>query len=171
MVIRSADSLMVCTICWYSQKCTDLLSISFLFYPLINCFFNYILLITENVVSIEDIRKIKNTVTSLTRVNHWFVVVQSLSCVSPFATPRAEAWLEACLSFPISWSLLRLMSIESVVPSNHLILCRPLLLMPSIFPSITVFSIELALRIRWPKYWSFSFSHQSSQWIFRVDFL
>ena len=62
-----------------------------------------------------------------------------------------------CL-FTISWTLLTLMSIESVMPSNHLILCRPLLLLPSIFPSIRVFSIESALHIRWPKYWSFSFS-------------
>ena len=63
--------------------------------------------------------------------------------------------------FPVHhqlWSLLRLMSIESVMPSNHLILCRPLLLPPSIFPSIRVFSNELVLRTRWPKYWSFSFS-------------
>ena len=61
-------------------------------------------------------------------------------------------------SFTISWSLLKLMSIESVMPSNHLILCHPLLLLPSIFPSIRVFSNELALYIRWPKYWGFSFS-------------
>ena len=60
--------------------------------------------------------------------------------------------------FTISWSLLKLMSIESVMLSNHLILCRPLLLLPSIFPNIKVFSSELALRITWPKYWSFSFS-------------
>ena len=60
--------------------------------------------------------------------------------------------------FTISWSLLKFMSIESMMPSNHLILCRPLLLLPSIFPSIRVFSNESALRIRWPKYWSFSFS-------------
>ena len=64
----------------------------------------------------------------------------------------------ALLSFTISWSLLRFMSIESVMPSNHLILCHPLLLLPSIFPSIRVFSNESALCIRWPKYWGFSFS-------------
>ena len=63
---------------------------------------------------------------------------------------------QASLSFTISQSLLKLMSIESVMPSNHLILSRPLLLLPSIFPSIRVFSIELTLCIRWPKYWSFS---------------
>ena len=61
-------------------------------------------------------------------------------------------------SIPNSWSLLKLMSIESVMPSNQLILCRPLLLLPSLFPSIRVFSNESALRIRWPKYWSFSFN-------------
>ena len=65
---------------------------------------------------------------------------------------------QASLSFTISWSLLRLMSIESVMPSNNIILCHPLLLLPSIFSSIRVFSSELALHIRWPKYWSFSFS-------------
>ena len=70
-------------------------------------------------------------------------------------------WTAACqasLPFTISQSLLKLMSIESVMPSNHLIICRPLLLLPSAFPSIRVFSSELALHIRWPKYWSFSFS-------------
>ena len=70
-------------------------------------------------------------------------------------------WTEACqasLSITNSWSLLKLMSIESVMPSNHLILCHPLLLLPSIFPSIRVFSNESVLRTRWPKYWSFSFS-------------
>ena len=65
---------------------------------------------------------------------------------------------QASLSFTMSWSLLKLMSIESVMPYNHLILCQPLLLLPSIFPSIRVFSYELALCIRWPKDWSFSFS-------------
>ena len=70
-------------------------------------------------------------------------------------------WTTVCqvsLSFTISWSLLKLMSIESAIPSNHLVFCHPLLLLPSIFPSIRVFSNELALYIRWPKYWSFSFS-------------
>ena len=71
------------------------------------------------------------------------------------------AWTAACqpsLSFTFSWSVLKLMSVESVMPSKHLILCRPLLLLPSIFTSIRVFSSESVLRIRWPKYWSFSFS-------------
>ena len=92
---------------------------------------------------------------------HWFkvllVVVQLLSAVQLFVTPWTEAH-HASLSFTISWSLLRLMSIESVMPSNHLILCHPLLLLPSTFPSIRVFSNESALRITCPKYWSFSFS-------------
>ena len=78
-----------------------------------------------------------------------------LSRVRLFATPWTAAH-QASLSFTISWSLLRLPSIEFVMPSNHLILCRPLLL-PSIFPSIRVFSNESVLHTRWPKYWSFSF--------------
>ena len=72
-------------------------------------------------------------------------------------TPWAAA-CQASLSITISWSLVKLMSIELVVPSNHFILCHPLLLLPSVFPSIRVFSNESALRIRWPKYWSFRFS-------------
>ena len=85
------------------------------------------------------------------------VVVQLLSCVQLFATPGTAAH-QASLSFTISQSLFKLMSSESVMPSNHLILCRPLLLLPSVLPSIKVFSNESALRIRWPKYWRFSFS-------------
>ena len=85
------------------------------------------------------------------------VVVQSLSHVRLFATPWTAA-RQASLSFTISRSLLKLMSIESMMPSNYLILCRPLLLPPSIFPSIRVISNESALCIRWPKYWSLSFS-------------
>ena len=72
--------------------------------------------------------------------------------------PHELAACQTSLSITKSQSLLRLMSIESVMPSNHLILCRPLLLLPSIFPSIRVFSNESALRMRWPKYWSFSFN-------------
>ena len=83
--------------------------------------------------------------------------VQSLSCVKLFATPWTAA-CQASLSISNSWSLLKLMSIDSVMPSNHLILCRPLRLLPSIFPIIGVFSYESVLRIRWPKNWSFSFS-------------
>ena len=86
-----------------------------------------------------------------------FCSIQSLSHVWLFATPWTTA-RQASLSITNSWSLPKLMSIESVTPFNHLILCRPLLLLPSIFPSIRVFSNEPALCIRWPKYWSFSFN-------------
>ena len=89
------------------------------------------------------------------------VVIQSLSHVWLFATPWTEA-RQASLSITNSWNLLTLMSIESVMPTNHLILCCPLLLLPSIFPSMRVFSIESVLLIRWPKYWSFSFSSSPS---------
>ena len=83
--------------------------------------------------------------------------VQSLSHVQLFATPWTAA-LQASLSITTSWSSPKLMSTESVMPSNHLIPCRALLLLPSIFPSIRVFSDESALRIRWPKCWSLSFN-------------
>ena len=85
-----------------------------------------------------------------------FCSVQSLSCVWRFRTPWTAA-CQASLSITNSWSLLKLMPIESVMSSNHLILYCPLFLLPSIFPSIGVFSSESALHIRWPKYWSFSF--------------
>ena len=101
--------------------------------------------------------------------------VQLLSHVWFFVTPQTAAH-QASLSVTNTQSLLKLMSIESVMPSNHLILCRPLLLLPSIFPSIRVFSNESALRIRWPKYWSVSFSISPSNEYsglisFRVDWL
>ena len=86
-----------------------------------------------------------------------FSSVQSLSRVWLFATSWTTA-RQASLSVTNSQSLLKLMSIESAMPSNHLILCHPLLFSPSIFPSIRVFSIESVLRIRWPKYWGFSFN-------------
>ena len=86
-----------------------------------------------------------------------FSSVQSLSHVQLSETPWTAA-CQASLSITNSWSLLKLMSIELVMPSNHLILCHPLLLLPSVFPSIRVFSNESVLCIRWPKYWSFSFS-------------
>ena len=97
--------------------------------------------------------------------------VQSLSPVWLFATPWTAAG-QASLSITNSWSVLKLMSIESVMPSNHLILCHPLLLLPSIFPSIGVFSNESVLHIRWPKYWSYSTSpsNKYSKLIsFRID--
>ena len=86
-----------------------------------------------------------------------FVAVQLLNHVQLYATPWTSA-RQASLFFIISQSLLKLMSIESMMPSNHLILCQPLLLLASVFPSIRVFSSESALHIRWPKYCSFSFS-------------
>ena len=86
-----------------------------------------------------------------------FSSVQSLSCVRLFATTWIAA-SQATLSITNSWSSLRLMCIELMMPSNHLILCRPLLLLPQIPPSIRVFSNESTLRMRWPKYWSFSLS-------------
>ena len=85
------------------------------------------------------------------------VAVQSLGRVLVFATPRTVA-RQASLSITNSWSLLRLTSIKSAMPSKHLILCRPLLLLPSIFPSIRVFCNESVLCIRWPTYWSFTFN-------------
>ena len=86
-----------------------------------------------------------------------FSSVQSLSHVQLFAIPWTAAH-QASMSIINSWSLFKLMSIESVTPSSHLILCRPLFLLPSIFPNIRVFSNESVLCIRWPKYWNFSFS-------------
>ena len=105
---------------------------------------------------------------------------QSLSCVRLFGLQHARTpWTAACqasLSITSSWSLLKLMFIESVMPSNYLMLCHPLLLLPSIFPSIRVFSSESVLRIRWPKYWSFSCSISPSNEYsglisFRMDWL
>ena len=104
-----------------------------------------------------------------------FSLVQSLSLVRLFVTPWTSA-CQASLSVTNSWSLLKLMSIVLVMPSNHLMLCHPLLLMPSVFPSIRVFSNQSVLHIRWPKYWSFSFSiSPSSEYSelisFRMDWL
>ena len=101
--------------------------------------------------------------------------LQSLSCVWLFVIPWTAAH-KASLSITNSWSLLKLMSIEVVMPSNHLILCCPLLLLPSVFPSIRVYPNESVLCIRWPKYWSFSFSiSPSSEYSvlisFRMDWL
>ena len=99
------------------------------------------------------------------------IVVQSLTCVQLLVTPWTAA-CQASLSFTISWSLLKLMSIEWVMPSSHLILCPPLLLLPSIFPSIRVFSSVWVFHIRWPNYWSFSISpsnEYSGLIAFRID--
>ena len=102
-------------------------------------------------------------------------VLQPISTIRLFATPWTAA-CQASLSSTNSWSLLKLMSIELVMPSNHLIFCCPLLLLPSIFPSFNVFSNESALHIRWPKYWSFSFNispsiEYSGLTSFRMDWL
>ena len=101
-------------------------------------------------------------------------IVQLLSCAQLFVTPMDCS--TPYLSFTIKWSLLKLTFLESMMSSNHLILCHPLLLLPSIFPSIRVFSNESDLLIRWPKYWSFSFniSHSNEQpglISFRIDWL
>ena len=111
----------------------------------------------------------------MVEINYGIVTVQSLSRVQLFATP----WTAACqtsLSFTICQSLLKLMSSDSVIPSNHLILCHPFFFLPSIFSSIRVFSSESVLPIRWPKYWSFSFSISPSNEYsglisFRIDWL
>ena len=104
-----------------------------------------------------------------------FSSIQLLSCVGLFATLWTVE-LQASLSITNSWSLLKLMSMESVMPSNHLILCCPLSLLSSIFPSLRVFSNESVLHIRWPKYWNFSFSispsnEYSGLICFRIDWL
>ena len=106
-------------------------------------------------------------------INQHLQSVQSLSLVQLFATPQTAAH-QASLSITNSWSLLKLMSIELVMPSSHLILCHPLLLLPPTPPSIRVFSFESVLHIRWPKSWSFSFtispSNQYSGLVsFRMD--
>ena len=111
----------------------------------------------------------------MSRSLKWPSSVQSLSHVQLFATPWTAAH-QASLSITNFWSLLKLMPIESVMPSNHLILCHPLLPLPSIFPGIKVFSDESTLRIRWPKYWSFSFNISPSSEhpgliSFRMDWL
>ena len=111
----------------------------------------------------------------MTTYSDWLSVQFSRSVVSDSATPWIAA-RQASLSITISQSSLRLMSIESVMPSNHLILCHPLLFLPSIFPSIRVFSSESILCIMWPKYWSFSFSIRppNDYWgliSFRMDWL
>ena len=109
-------------------------------------------------------------ILSCTSVQFSLVGQSCLTLCDPMNTAR-----QASLSITNSWSPLKLMSIESVMPSNHLILCHPLLLLPSIFPSIRVFSNESALHVRWPKYWSFSFnispSNEHPGLIFRMDWL
>ena len=120
-----------------------------------------------NGVAIIDNNRVRNAIQ--------FSSVHSLSCVWLFVTPWTAAH-QASLSIANSRSSFKLMSIESIMPSNHLILCRPLLLLPSVFPSIRVFSNKSVLCIRWPKYWSFSFSISPSNQhpgliSFRMDWL
>ena len=113
-------------------------------------------------------RNLRNTITDSLKtrecyferkknVQMFVLLLFSCSVMSDSVTSRTAA-RQASLSITNSWSLLKLMSIESVMPSNHLILCCLLILLPSVFPNIRVFSIESVLRIRWPKYWSFSFT-------------
>ena len=135
--------------------------------------------IIQNVIMVlAQKQNCKSTKLARKPRNNWssqFSSVQPLSCFQLFVTP----WTATChayLSITNSWSLLKLMSIGSVMPSNHLTLCHHLLLPPSIFPSIRVFSKESVLYIRWPKYWSFSFSISPSDErtgliSFRMDWL
>ena len=109
-------------------------------------------------------------VTAVAYLSVTFSSVQPHSRVRLFETPWTTA-CQASLSITNSWSPPKPMSIVSTMPSNHLILCHPLLLLPSIFPSIRVFSNESALRMRWPKYWEFQLQHQSFQWTPRTDLL
>ena len=106
---------------------------------------------------VKDLNTYSQYIWLLLNSHAFVVVVQLLSCVQLFATPWTAA-CQASLFFTVSQSLLKLMSVESVIPSNHFILYCPLFFLPSIFSSIRVFSNELALYIKWPKYWSFSIS-------------
>ena len=130
--------------------------------------------------AVHGVTKSRTRLNDFTFTFHFIITlefssVQSLSHVQLFAAPWTTA-CQASLSITNSQSLLKLMFIESVKPSKHLILCRPLLFPPSIFPSIRVFSNESVLRIRWPKYWSFSFNispsnEHSGRISFRMDWL
>ena len=132
-----------------------------------------LLLSQTKLLQVRKLKFVRNSIHMSKR--NCIVAVQLLSHVQLFVTPWTAAH-QASLSFTISWSLLKLVSIKSVMPSNHLILCHPLLLLPSIFSSIRVFSNESALHNRWPKYWSFNFSiSPSNEYLglisFRMDWL
>ena len=139
----------------------------FILQPIWHCFYQLL------IFCFQPINSSANNLSTKTLIQA-FSSVQSLSHVQIFVTPWT-AVCQASLSITNSWSLLKLMSIESVMPSNHLILCRPLFLPPSIFPSNGVFSSESVLHIRWPTYWSFSFSsspsNDSGLISFRMDWL
>ena len=141
------------------------------------CFYLFFLKLTTRYLTFEIATQpwIPTSALTFTFSSVQFSSVQSLSCVRLFATPWIAAH-QASLSVTSSWSSLKLMSIELVMPSSHLILCRPLLLLPPISPSIRVFSNESTLRMRWPEYWSFSFSISPSNEhpgliSFRMDWL
>ena len=143
---------------WESEKATP--SESFL--PVQRCihlwnFHGHIAWNTLHQQNMAQVEKRYSHARALLQIKTCVGSVQLLSHVWLFAIPWTTAY-QASLSITNSQSLLKLMSIESVMPSNHLILCRPLLLLSSIFPNIRVFSNESVLHIRWPKYWSFSFS-------------
>ena len=131
-------------------------------YLLLNCY-NLVIFRMHLQGSVLKIKFLIQNLSLLHENKRYYVIslqfssVQLLSRVQLFVTTWT-AVQQASLSITNSWSLLKLMSIKQVMPSNHLILCHPFLLMPSIFPSVRVFSIEPALHIKWPKYWSFSFS-------------
>ena len=123
----------------------------------------YVLMQKHSDKESSPFRELEQVLTKFT-----VALVQPLSHVRHFATPQTVA-CQASLSFTISQCLVKLMSTESVKPSNHLILCHPLLLLFSSFPSIKVFFNKLALRIRWPKYWSVSISEYARLISFRFD--
>ena len=122
-----------------------------------NLFFFFWIVLLVSYLNLHSSMFYYSWVCYLASLNVQFSSVQLLSCALLFATPWTTA-CQASLSITNSRSLLKLMSIELVMPSNHLILCHPLLVLPSIFPSIRVFSNESALHVRWLKYWSFSFN-------------
>ena len=118
---------------------------------------NFVIQLNKKYITDKSFGLLLLEMVKLCQCIYFAVVVQSPSCVWLFATPWTAA-RQAFLPLIISQSLSKFMSIESMMPSNHLILCHPLLLLPSILPNIRVFSNESAILIRWPKYWSFNFS-------------
>ena len=113
--------------------------------------------IDKSTITIGHFKTVLSVINRSSSQRYQFSSVQSLSHIQLFVTPWTAA-RQASLSITNSWSLLTLMSIKLMIPSNQIILCSPLLLLPSIFPSIRVFSSASVLHIRWPNYWSFSFS-------------